>query len=93
MPQAVNAIVIEEEILPAVDIDIPTPGASRGTNRTSAPHRMPSEPVRRGPSTVTVAGSPLELLLHAFGRRSAADVQVDGPSDGMSSFTRWATRA
>ena len=50
-------------------------------------------PVRRGPSTVTLAGSPLELLLHAFGRRSAADVRVDGSPDGVNSFTRWAARA
>jgi uncharacterized protein (TIGR03085 family) len=49
--------------------------------------------VRSGPSTVTVAGSPLELVLHAFGRRSAADVRVDGSRDDVSSFTRWATGA
>jgi hypothetical protein len=50
-------------------------------------------PVRRGPSAVTVSGSRLDLILHAFGRRGAADVQVDGSTDGVSSFTRWATRA
>ncbi len=50
-------------------------------------------PVRSGPSTITVAGSPIELLLHAFGRRSAADVRIDGSSDAVDSFTRWATRA
>jgi uncharacterized protein (TIGR03085 family) len=49
--------------------------------------------VRRGPSIVTVAGPRLELLLHAFGRRSAADIQVDGSSDDVDSFTRWATGA
>ncbi|WP_327635253.1 alpha/beta hydrolase [Kribbella sp. NBC_00482] len=27
MPQAVNAVVIEEEILPGIDVDIPAPGA------------------------------------------------------------------
>ena len=58
-----------------------------------APYGGAVIPVRSGPSTVTVAGSPLELLLHAFGRRSAADVRVDGSSDGVNSFTRWATRA
>jgi uncharacterized protein (TIGR03085 family) len=50
-------------------------------------------PVRSGPSTVTLAGSRLDLLLHAFDRRGAADVRVDGSSGGVSSFTRWATRA
>ena len=50
-------------------------------------------PVRSGPSTVTLAGSPLELLLHAFGRRTAADVRVDGSPNDVDSFTRWATRA
>ncbi|HWD80169.1 MAG TPA: alpha/beta hydrolase [Kribbella sp.] len=28
MPQAVNAVVIEEEILPGIDIDVPAPGAA-----------------------------------------------------------------
>ena len=58
-----------------------------------APDGGAAMPVRSGPSAVTVAGSPLDLLLHAFGRRGAADVRVDGSSDGVSSFTRWATRA
>jgi uncharacterized protein (TIGR03085 family) len=58
-----------------------------------APHGGAVTPVRSGPSTVTVAGSPLELILHAFGRRSAADVRVDGSSDDVNLFTRWATRA
>lgn len=58
-----------------------------------APYGGVVTPVRSGPSTVTVAGSPLELILHAFGRRSAADVQVDGSSDDVNSFTRWATRS
>ena len=58
-----------------------------------APYGGAVTPVRSGPSTVTVAGSPLELILHAFGRRSAADVRVDGSSDDVNSFTRWATRA
>jgi len=58
-----------------------------------APYDGAVTPVRSGLSTVTVAGSALELLLHAFGRRSAADVRVDGSSDDVNSFTRWATRA
>jgi uncharacterized protein (TIGR03085 family) len=58
-----------------------------------APYGGAVTPARSGPSTVTVAGSPLELILHAFGRRSAADVRVDGSSDDVNSFTRWATGA
>jgi uncharacterized protein (TIGR03085 family) len=49
--------------------------------------------VRDGTGTVTVAGPPLELVLHAFGRRSAADVQLDGESEDVASFGRWASRA
>jgi uncharacterized protein (TIGR03085 family) len=49
--------------------------------------------VRKGPSGVTLAGPHIDLLLHAFGRRGAADVRVDGSSDSVSSFTRWATQA
>ena len=58
-----------------------------------APHGGAVTQVRSGPSTVTLTGSPLELILHAFGRRSAADIQVDGSSDDVNSFTRWASRA
>ena len=57
------------------------------------PDGGPVTPVRRGPSAVTLAGSRLDLVLHAFGRRSAADVRVDGSSEGVSAFTRWATQA
>jgi uncharacterized protein (TIGR03085 family) len=49
--------------------------------------------VRSGPSAVILVGSHIDLLLHAFGRRDAADVRVDGSSEGVSSFTRWATQA
>ncbi len=56
------------------------------------PDGGPVTPVRRGPSAVTLAGSRLDLVLHAFGRRSAADVRVDGSSEGVSSFTRWAAQ-
>jgi uncharacterized protein (TIGR03085 family) len=47
---------------------------------------------RSAPSTVTVSGSPIDLVLHAFGRRGAADVRVDGQPDDIASFTRWASR-
>lgn len=49
--------------------------------------------VRSGPGTVTVSGSPLELVLHAAGRRTAADVRIDGAPDAVSTFTRWTARA
>jgi len=49
--------------------------------------------VHSGPSGVTLAGPRLDLLLHAFGRRGAADVRVDGPPRSVSSFARWANRA
>lgn len=40
---------------------------------------------RRGPSVI-VRGLPSELVLFAFGRRSAADVEVTGPVDAVSAF-------
>jgi len=50
--------------------------------------------VRSGPGgVVTVAGSPVELLMHAFGRRGAAEVRVDGSTDDVNSFIRWGTQA
>ena len=60
---------------------------------TLAPDGAAPMPVRAGPSAVTVAGPRLELLLHAFGRRGAANVRVEGPADGVSSFNLWVTRA
>lgn len=48
--------------------------------------------VRKGPSTVTVSGPTLEVVLHAFGRRNAAEVRVDGSPTDVDEFTRWATR-
>lgn len=49
--------------------------------------------VRSGASTVTVVGPPLELVLHAFGRREAANIRVDGAPDAVNSFNRWASTA
>ncbi len=49
--------------------------------------------VGSGPGRVSVAGPPLELVLHAFGRRSAADVQLEGSPEDVASFGRWASRA
>jgi hypothetical protein len=65
MPQAVNAIVIEEEILPGVDIDIPTPGASRSTNGTSAPFhpRLTQLTAVHESSAIRLRGSPVGNLL------------------------------
>ena len=45
-----------------------------------------------GPATITLSGSPIELILHAFGRRNAADIHVDGLPDDVSTFVQWTTR-
>ncbi|MDQ1602931.1 MAG: hypothetical protein QOE01_776 [Actinomycetota bacterium] len=42
--------------------------------------------VRDGEPAVTVAGEPAELLLHAFGRRGHALVDVSGPVDAVASM-------
>jgi uncharacterized protein (TIGR03085 family) len=42
--------------------------------------------LRRGASTVVVAGLPEELLLHAFGRRSAARVELRGDPAAIASL-------
>jgi uncharacterized protein (TIGR03085 family) len=41
--------------------------------------------VKSGPDTVTVVGSPMDLLLYAFGR-DAVDVTFDGPDSAVSSL-------
>ncbi len=42
------------------------------------------------PSRVTLTGEPLELVLHAFGRRGAAEIRMEGSAEDLSSFTGWA---
>lgn len=53
---------------------------------------VPSGPravARRGAqgSSVVLTGQPEELLLHAFGRRSVARVEVTGPQEVVAAFT------
>lgn len=52
----------------------------------------PVTEVRTGPDAITLTGPAMEVLLHAFGRRAAADVQLDGPREGIDAFTAWAAR-
>ncbi|OAA29678.1 TIGR03085 family protein [Frankia sp. EI5c] len=42
--------------------------------------------LRRGKSTVVIAGPPEELLLHAFGRRSVAQVELSGDPAAIASL-------
>lgn len=49
-------------------------------------------PVRKGSAGVEVAGSPVELVLHAMGRRKAADVTVHGSPEAVKAFDSWALR-
>jgi uncharacterized protein (TIGR03085 family) len=60
---------------------------------TLAPDGGALSVAQRGPDAVTVAGPVLEVVLHAFGRRGAADVRIDGPPDGVAAFTRWSAEA
>lgn len=46
----------------------------------------PSAVVRRAEPSVTLLGQPEELLLHAFGRRAQADVEVRGVADAVAAF-------
>jgi uncharacterized protein (TIGR03085 family) len=46
---------------------------------------------RRGSPTVRVQGAPGELLLFAFGRRSVADVHLDGPDAAVEKLARSAS--
>jgi uncharacterized protein (TIGR03085 family) len=47
--------------------------------------------LRPGPHPVVVTGEPIELLLHLFGRRGAAEVEVTGPSLSVTRYERSAT--
>ncbi|WP_432563267.1 TIGR03085 family metal-binding protein [Kineococcus sp. SYSU DK003] len=46
----------------------------------------PRAVVRQGAESVSLTGAPAELLLHAFGRRSRAQVAVDGTSAAVQRF-------
>lgn len=50
----------------------------------SGPRRV----VRRGPDAVVLVGEPVELALHAAGRRSAARVELRGRPEVVAAFTR-----
>lgn len=52
--------------------------------------RSPSGVAHRGTETVTVTGEPVELVLHALGRDSVAQVEVTGPAEAVDGFTVWA---
>ncbi|CUU56303.1 TIGR03085 family protein [Parafrankia irregularis] len=42
--------------------------------------------LRRGTPTVIISGVPEEILLHAFGRRSAAQVEIQGDPEAVASL-------
>jgi hypothetical protein len=42
---------------------------------------------KRQAAKVTVTGDPIELLLFAFGRRTVADVKLDGSPEDIASVT------
>ena len=46
----------------------------------------PSATVHRGARPVTLVGQPEELLLHAFGRRAQAAVDLQGEADAVAAF-------
>lgn len=46
--------------------------------------------VRRGEDGVVLTGDPVELLLYASGRRTAADVELSGPPETLQRFEAWA---
>lgn len=46
----------------------------------------PRAVVRQGGDAVAITGHPAELLLHAFGRRSRADVALDGTPAALQQF-------
>ncbi|WP_432483197.1 TIGR03085 family metal-binding protein [Kineococcus esterisolvens] len=48
----------------------------------------PRAVVRGGPLAVSLRGEPQELLLHAFGRRSHALVEVEGSVQALEAFAR-----
>jgi uncharacterized protein (TIGR03085 family) len=46
----------------------------------------PRRVVRRAPDAVVLTGDPVELALHASGRRTAADVEVTGRAETVARF-------
>ncbi|GAA0290105.1 TIGR03085 family metal-binding protein [Kineococcus aurantiacus] len=47
----------------------------------------PRAVVKQAADSVALTGDPAELLLHAFGRRSRAEVRVEGAPDAVQRFT------
>lgn len=45
--------------------------------------------VKKGESSVTLTGEPVELALFGSGRRTQASVEVSGPDDAVVAFNSW----
>lgn len=48
-----------------------------------------SKTVKKGDTTVTLTGAPVELALYANGRRDVARVEVTGSPEAVAQFTTW----
>lgn len=83
MPQAVNAIVIEEEILPGIDVDIPAPGAEHYPSWHGPFNRVP------GLAEQLVSGRE-DAYYGTFLRQSAGPAGLD-PSTVRSYIDAYAT--
>lgn len=60
-----------------------------GASSVGVVRQVPSGPsavVRRAEPSVTLVGQPEELLLHAFGRRARAEVEVRGSAGAVAAF-------
>jgi uncharacterized protein (TIGR03085 family) len=60
-------------------------GATVELRRSDKPRAQPSSH-GKGPSTVTLTGAPMELLLYLFGRREHAQVVLSGDADAVAAL-------
>lgn len=51
---------------------------------------LPATVVRPGGDAITITGPAAELALHAYGRRSAADVEISGSPSARERYAAWA---
>jgi uncharacterized protein (TIGR03085 family) len=64
-------------------------GAGASTSDGAPSYRMP---IRRGTPVVTVIGTPAELTLYTAGRRSAAQIRMDGTGTAIEMLSQAAWR-
>ncbi|WP_336924060.1 TIGR03085 family metal-binding protein [Aquipuribacter sp. SD81] len=88
MPPRTDVPEVQEAVWGLLGVGGPALLARAGVPAVAVRPDGPRRVLRRGDHPVVLTGEPVELLLLLYGRRSAAQVDVGGPSLSVSRFER-----